>query len=371
MPRPIRILLAINTLARGGAERQLVYLATGLDRERFDTSVVAVRAGGALQTDLAAGGVPVRVVDAARPVGFVALVRHIRELAPDVVHAFLFGSNVAATFAAAIARVPVVITSRRSLGFFKDGRPHYDLLQSIANRFTDVIVANADAIRDDTVRREGVDRSKVRVIPNGVDLDLFLQHGEAARARTLLGNASDSRPLVVVVANLISYKGLTYFVDAWREVLKAVPSARAMVVGEGPARQDLEARAHDMDGRLAFVGVRDDVPQILSEADLVVQSSLYEGLPNAMLEAMAAARPTVATAVGGTGELVVHEQTGLLVPAADSAALANAMLRLLRAPDLAAAYGRAGRARVESLFSVTRMVDAYADLYSSLASRSR
>src|SRR3989442_1180127 len=147
MDRPIRIMFAINTLERGGTERQLVELATGLDRARFAPSVVCVVAGGPLAGELAAAAVPVSVFPARTLVGLVALTRHTRRLAPDIVHAFLFGSNVIGTFAGTLARVPTVITSRRSLSFFKDGRPHYDLLQGIANRFTDVVIANSEAVR--------------------------------------------------------------------------------------------------------------------------------------------------------------------------------------------------------------------------------
>jgi glycosyltransferase involved in cell wall biosynthesis len=360
-PRPIRVLLAINTLDRGGAERQLVELANGLDRARFEVSVACVVRGGPLGEELAASGIPVSVFDARGPLGLYRLTRHIRRVAPDIVHTFLFGSNVIGTLAAKTAGVPIVITSRRSLGFFKDGRPHYALFQSLANRFTDVVVANSEAVRQDTLRRERLDPAKVRLIANGVDVDRFTNPPLTPAIRTTLGLGPG--PLVVVVANLIPYKGLDYFVDAWGEVVRSMPAARAVVVGDGPARADLEARATKMGDSIRFIGSRDDVATVLAAADLVVQSSLYEGFPNAMLEAMAAGRPVVATAVGGTAEAVVAERTGVLVPPRDSAALAAAMVRLLGDRDLAERFGRAGQARVSSEFSVSQMVRRYADLY--------
>src|SRR5438128_4826888 len=240
MDRPIRIMFAINTLERGGTERQLVELATGLDRARFAPSVVCVVAGGPLADELAAAAVPVSVFRARTLAGLVALTAHTRRLAPDIVHAFLFGSNVIGTFAATLARVPTVITSRRSLSFFKDGRPHYDLLQGIGNRFTDVVIANSEAVRADTIRRERLDPAKVRVIRNGVDLKRFGETAAASAIRAEFLPEGGVGPLVVVIANLIPYKGLDYFVDAWKGVLKTIPEARAVVVGEGPERRSLE-----------------------------------------------------------------------------------------------------------------------------------
>ena len=359
-----RVLLAINTLARGGAERQLVALATGLDRQTFSVSVLCVVAGGPLADELRSAGIPVAVFDSRSPLGLLRVIAHARGAAPDIVHSFLFGSNVVVTFAATLARTPVIITSRRSLGFFKDGRPHYDLLQGVANRFTDVVVANSEAVREDTLRREHLAPEKVRVIHNGVAANVESDGGDARAA--LVG---DGTALVIVVANLIPYKGLEHFVDAWREVVGAVPGARAVVVGEGPARADLEARAADLGETLRFIGSRDDVPALLRAADVVVQASLYEGFPNAVLEAMAAGRPVVATAVGGTVEAVESDRTGLLVPPRDSAALAAAILRLLTQPELARSYGAAGRERVEAEFSIARMVGRYADLYMSTLSK--
>lgn len=364
----MRILLAINNLARGGAERQLVELANGLDPTRFAPSVACVVEGGPLAQELAARQIPLSIFDARGLGGLLSFVQHTRRLAPDIVHSFLFGSNIIGSFAATIAGVPIVITSRRSLGFFKDGRPHYDLLQRVANRFTDVVVANAEAVRIDTIGREGLDPRRVRVIRNGVDLARFSGAADTSATRAALrGGVGGDGPLVVVVANLIPYKGLEYFIEAWREVLRRMPDACAVVVGEGPARGELEERSADVARKLRFVGSRDDVPAILAASDLVVQSSLYEGFPNAVLEAMAAGRPIVATDVGGTVEAVVQERTGLLVPPRDSAALAGAMLHLLTDRAVAQRFGQAGRERVEAEFSVPQMVAKYEDLYTSLA----
>lgn len=365
--RRVRILFAINTLARGGAEGQLAELAAGLDRTQFAPSVACVVAGGPLADELVSAGVPVSVFVVRRPRELFRFIRHTRKLAPDILHSFLFGANVVGALAATTAGVPIVVTSRRSLGFFKDGRPHYDALQRLANRFTDVVVANSEAVRSDTIRREHFDPRKIRVIHNGVNLERFAMPVDRSTVReSLRGSGDNSGPLVVVVANLIPYKGLKYFIDAWREVARQMPTAWAVVVGEGPARTALEAESADIVACLRFVGSRNDVPAILSSADLVVQASLTEGSPNAVLEAMAAARAVIATAVGGTVEVVVHETTGLLVPPRDSSALAAAMLRLLNEPVRALMFGRAGRHRIGGHFAVSHMVDRYSELYASL-----
>jgi glycosyltransferase involved in cell wall biosynthesis len=279
---------------------------------------------------------------------------------PDVMHGFLMSAYLIAAFVGRAAGVRRSVASRRSLGVFKENRPLALLLERWADRATDVFVANSNAVRDDTLAREPIDPAAISVIFNGVDVDAF----ETAACRGL-----GTRPRVIVVANLIHYKGHEYFLRAWTSVSEAFPGAEARLVGEGPERAALEALARELgvDRSVHFLGRRGDIPALLRAADLFVHPSLQEGYSNAVLEAMAAGLPVIATRVGGNVEAVTDRLTGLLVPPADSGALASAMRQLLSDSEGARDMGRRARAAIRARHSMSTMVQGYEAIYRQLA----
>ncbi len=377
-----KILYIIGSLDVGGTEGQLVDLATRLDPARYSPVVVCLSSGGVLAERLRTKGVRVEVVGfrGQRMTGsraltwrapsllprFVRLVRLIRREAPDLVHGLLFSAYILGTFAARLAGVPVVVAGRRSLGYFKSGKPHYLLLERLANRMTDLVIANSEAVRQDVLRTERLPAEKVIVIHNGLDQEQFAvpRDGDLRRSLGLQNRA----PIVGVVANFIHYKGHRYFLPAWAEVVKQFPAAAALLVGDGPLRAECEAQATalGLTQSVYFLGTRRDVPALLALMDVVVHPSLQEGFSNAILEAMAAGKPVVAANVGGNPEAVVHGETGLLVPPGDSAALADAMLSLLRRPEEAARFGEAARRRVAQQFLLSATVPRYEAVYDRL-----
>jgi glycosyltransferase involved in cell wall biosynthesis len=383
--RRIKILYVIGTLDVGGTERQLVALVTRLDRRRFEPTVCCLTAGGPLETGLRDAGIPVTAIGfrGLRPslgLNFIFRLpamlaelarfgRLVRREHPDIVHGFLFWAYVLAAPAARLAFVPTVLASRRSLGLFKAGKWHYLWLERLTNRLTDLVVANSEAVKADAIRQERLDPDKVLVIHNGVDLGQFSPGAAAPHVRRELRIPTAAK-VVTVVANFIHYKGHEAFLSAWQIVVRKLPGSVALLVGDGPLRLASEARAADLGvaESVRFLGIRDDVTALLSAADVVVHPSQQEGFSNAILEAMAAGRPVVTTAVGGNSEAVVHEETGLLVPVDDSDAMAAAMLRLLEHPAEAAALGAAGRSRIEAHFDLRGTVRAYERLYERLAS---
>jgi glycosyltransferase involved in cell wall biosynthesis len=260
----------------------------------------------------------------------------------------------------------VTLASRRNLGHPRAAQPAYRALTWLGNRATDLVIANSEAVRRHAVHAEGIASERVVIIPNGVDLQRF-GGGPDPSLRASLGLDAGA-PLVGVTANLLDYKGHGYFLDAWRSVRRADPRAQALLIGDGPLREELEGRirALDLGGSVRLLGSRPDVPALLALVDLVAHPSLEEGFPNAVLEAMAAGKPVVATAVGGTPEAVVHGETGLLVPARDSGALAEAMTRVLACPAEARALGEAGRRRVAERFGLAAMVRRHEALYERL-----
>jgi len=376
MEKPATIVFVIGTLDIGGTERQLVQLAARLDRCRFRPIVCCLSSGGLLRAPLEAAGVPVEVVGFRGLTVFrhpLAVCRQLAELArvmrrhrPAIVHSLLFWAYVLGTYAAKATRVPAVLSSRRGLGLFKEERWHYLFLERLANRMTDLIVANSEAVKRDVLRQEKLEPSRVRVIYNGVDSSLYEFPPDPA-LRASLGIPEQTR-IVGVVANLIHYKGHRFFLQACSDVKRKIPEARFLLIGDGPLRGALQSLARDLglEEEVLFLGIRQDIPQLLSLMDVAVLPSLEEGFPNAVLEAMAAGKPVVATEVGGVPELVVPGKTGLLVSPGDPQGLASAITALLQDAARAQELGRAGRDRVRAEFGLDRMVRETEELYEEL-----
>jgi glycosyltransferase involved in cell wall biosynthesis len=261
------------------------------------------------------------------------------------------------------------VSSRRSLGHFKDRRWLLRALEWFVNRRTALVIANSEAVRLDTLRREGLAPSTVIVIHNGFPGDRAAA-GNRGHLRQALGVA-ETAPVAIAVANLIYYKAHDVLVDAWRRVVATVPDAMLWMVGEGPERDRIREAigVAELSSQVRMLGTRTDVADLLAAADVLVHPSREEGFSNALLEAMAAGLPVVAADVGGNTEAVVCGATGLLVLADDAAALAAATIRLFVDRDLAHRYGAAGRERVAQHFSETRMIEAYDQVYRRLARR--
>lgn len=382
--RRLKILYVIGTLDVGGTERQLVDLVTRLDRRRFDPVVVCLTSGDELVGRLRHAGIRIEIIGLRKPGKRTGpLVAHligipkrlarffgtVRAERPDIVHGMLFWAYTFAAFAAWLARVPVVVASRRSLSNFKKGKPHYAWLERAANRRTDVFVANSAAVRRDVLGEERVPPERVRVIYNGIDPALYASSPDAELRRALIPDHGER--VAIVVANFISYKGHRVFLDAWRRVLDVWPDAVALLVGDGPTRLECQqlAASLGLGESVRFLGTRHDVPQLLSIAAIAVHPSFEEGFSNAILEAMAAGLPVIATAVGGSPEVIEEGVTGHLIPARDAGAIFDAISDLFRDHERARRMGEAGRCRVARRFSMDVTVREYESLYEELAGR--
>jgi glycosyltransferase involved in cell wall biosynthesis len=365
----IKVLYVIGTLAVGGAEGQLVQLATNLDRGRFEPVVCCLSRGGPLQHVLEENEIKVKVIGLRMrqvPKSIVNLLRFVRFVAqerPAIVHGLLYAGYVLGAFVARIVGVPVVVASRRSLGNYKEGSFLHLALERLANRMTRLIIANSAAVRRDVLRQEHLPEEKVMVIYNGIRPGV-VPSALASETRSLLGVA-ERAPVVGVLANLIAYKGHATFLRAWRKVVDAQPTSVALLVGEGTMRVEIErlVEQFELGASVRLLGSRLDVRNILEAIDLLVHPSFEEGFSNAILEAMAAGKPVVATAVGGNPEAVVDGVTGLLVPPGEPESLAAAVIRMLNDPAALSAFGEAGRRRVLELFDLGDMIKKYERVY--------
>lgn len=233
-------------------------------------------------------------------------------------------------------------------------------LQSV-NAIVTVSESNAEYIRSVF---GNVVADKLRVIPNGIDVSAFHAAKKGKREiLTSLGITDYDDLIVTVVAGLNNQKGHEFLIRAIHSILQRIPNTYFLFVGEGHLRQHLEKMARTVSPRIVFTGFRNDIADILSVSDLFVLPSLFEGMPLSVLEAMAAGKAVVATAVDGTKEIVVHGETGLLVPPKDPVSLGNAICTLLSDRPLRERFGLKGRARVREFFSADVMTEAYKALY--------
>jgi glycosyltransferase involved in cell wall biosynthesis len=369
----LRTLQFVDSLRVGGAERQFLNLVAGLRALDVSVHVACFRAQGDFAGELAAQGVrlielPISSlpspVTAARACSLARLLRRERI---DVVHTTTLYPNLLGVTAARLAGTPAIVASVRDMGTMWNRR--LLALQRFVCRFADAVVTNAEAIAN-RLESQGWDRSRIEVIGNGVTPN-GLPAGSHPGFRRELGLPADA-PLVGVVGRLHWIKGLEDFVAAAARVAARFPAAHFLVVGPIHSFPEYERRATELrrigdelglGPRLVLTGLRRDVPQLLTELSVSVSSSLAEGLSNTLLESMAAGVPVVATAVGGTPEVVADGVTGILVPPRDPAALADGICRLLAAPELASRMGRAGRQRVEDRFGPALMVERTRQLY--------
>lgn len=368
----IRILHIIPTLVRGGAEKQLALLASGLPRDRFDVHVAVLTHTGPLEAELRAAEIPVTLIGKRTrfdPACYWRLRRQIRSLRPDIVHTWLFAANAYGRQAARAEGVRHLVAGERCVdpwkGFWQLAIDRY------LARFTRRIVTNSSGVKEFYVSR-GLPADLFEIIPNGVPLSEEPGPGnETPGGRPSLKEELGLPPqarLIGAVGRLWPQKRVKDLIWA-ADLLKSIrDDAHLVIVGDGPQRARLERyrRQNEITDRVHFLGERGDVPALLRQFDLVWLGSEYEGQSNAILEAMAAGLPVIATDIPGNRDLVVPDQTGYLVPVGDRFEFARRTHWLLEDESLRQRLGQAGRQRVASEFTVAQMVQRHAALYAAL-----
>jgi glycosyltransferase involved in cell wall biosynthesis len=363
------VLHLITELNVGGAERVVQRLATQLSKRRYKVLVACLYDLGAVADEIIAAGVPVVNLDMRGKSDLrvvYRLVRLLRKEKIQILQSHLFHANLLAAIVGKLSNVPVIIATRQNVDIGGVGR---ERVNRWALRSCDAVVAVSKEVYKAEIQHSQTDPAKVVVIPNTVQVEAFTGVNQAqVEMLRQEWNIHPSRPVIGTVARFDRQKGHVYLIDATIKILKQIPSTKILLVGDGPLRPQMEdkAEALGLSDSIIFTGIRHDVQKILALLDLFVLPSLWEGLPVALLEAMAAGLPVVATAAGGTPEAVVDGTTGLLVPPRDPLALAKAITRLLNDPELRRQMGQAGQKRVIEHFSVERMVEQTQNLYEHL-----
>ncbi len=362
---PVRIAFCITELDPGGAERALVRIVTGLDRTRWQPYVYCLAAPGPLAEPLAAADVPVTClgVRSSRDVGVVRrLSKELATFRPEILQTFLFHGNIVGRLAARWAKVPIVVAGVRVVE--PDARWRMRLDHG-TSRLVDRTICVSAAVAE-RYRELGYRDDQLAVVANGVDIARFA--GVAPGDLSEMGIPAGART-VLSVGRLHPQKGLPHLLAAFEQVVRDTEDeVHLLIVGEGPQRDvllaDIEQRR--LGDRVHMAGWRPDIPSLLRAADLFVLSSLWEGMPNVLLEAMAAGLPCVATDVEGVAELISDGETGLLVRRGDSPALAEQIARLLADASLASRVAAAGQAHVRKGYTWEATIRGFETIWDEL-----
>ncbi len=345
----------------------MAIVAKNLPRDRFTVEVAALTRLGPFEQELRDSGIPVSLIGKAfklDPFCLRRLTRFLKAGKFDIVQTWIFAANTYGRVAARLAKTPVVITTEMAVDLWKNNR-QFAIDRRLA-RWTDAVVGNSQAVVD-FYKSKGVPEEKLVMIHSGIELDPAPMI-DKAQVRASLNTPLDV-PVVLFAGRLAEQKGVADLLFAMDLLQQVMPQVKTWIAGDGPLRKDLEARSanHRLDGKVQFLGHREDVPALLLASDMLVLPSTYEGLPNIVLEAMMFGTPVVACAAPGTTEVIDDGVTGLLTPPGKPSELTRAIRKLILDPELGKRLAAAAKEKVEKDFSAQAMIDQFVELYERLA----
>ena len=371
----IKICVLLPRLKIGGAEMQVLGLLANIDRSRFEPHLCVFTRGDAKMEEKARRNVESLTCLDFRwrklPVVFCGLVRYLKRERFDILHAHLALADSLGRIAGRIAGVPVLMTTEHGKHLWK-GRL-YLMMERMLARSTDLRICVSDDIARIRINREGTPEEKLTVIPNSVDPASFRgpAKGRAAVMAEFGWEVED--PLIVTVGRLVVAKAYPSLVETVSFLKEEFPSVRCLIAGDGPCRDEIEAAVerYGVSDNVTLSGARRDIPDLLSACDVFVLSSIREGLPVSLLEAMASGCAIAATTVGGIPEAVRDGESALLVPPDEPRALAGAIGRLLGNRELAVRFGENASRVIDERYSAALVTGKIEDIYSRLAAAAR
>lgn len=360
----MNVLQVVNSLECGGLEKLVIHLTQKLNEEGTNTLIACLGSGGELAEEARKKGLRVICLNKRPGLDLFVVLRLsalIHRERIDVVHTHNFPPLMYGTLAARLANVKVMNTRHG-----RAERSAKPLIWKLNHR----IAAVSEDAKTEMLRHNVIDPAKVSVIYNAVNpADFNLNNDEHVRQlyRKKLGISPETL-LLGIVARLAQEKDHLTLIKAFEQVARKLHNVELLIIGDGPLLSEVKrfARNYEVEHKVRFLGFRDDIPLLLNILNVFVLSSKMEGISMTLLEAMAAAKPIVATDVGGNPEVVDNGRTGLLVSVGNPEAMAAALLKILQNPELAAQMGTAGRKRLEGKFDLGRMIDSYTKLYEEM-----
>lgn len=374
-----RIIYITQSLEKGGTEKQLSIIAARTRIFGHEAIVVALSGGGWWESYLLQCGVsvfkrnfPSRILRLGTLFQFLDLVSLLKKHKPDVVVSFLYTPSILGSIAAKLAKVPVIIASRRDCGFQRKEAPFPKCVEKYSYAATNIFVANSEAVRQSLHDNERLDLDKIRIIYNGIDCPVLSPEGYLQSRKDL--GIPEHKIVVGMVANFWPHKNHMMFVRAAKKVLEQESNVLFVLAGGYWEYQK------EVESEIIKLGLKDDVrligqiesaSNIMPGIDIGVLCSESEGFSNTILEYMSYGKPVVATRVGGNQEAVLDGETGYLVPWNDHAAMADALLALIRHPEKRFEMGRLGRNRVESEYNWKIVLNRWNELFCSFLYKQR
>jgi len=369
--RKINVLHIYQNSKIGGVQQQFLSLLKAYDRDVFNPIFCCLGPEEEISKEIERIDIETVALNRARYHRFSpGIVRDLYRLMKQknihIVRTHRYRANLYGRLAALLSGVPVKIISLHD-NYRKDLRLERRIVNKILLKATDKIVAVSESIRKDIIKYDGIDSSKILVIPNGIDTERFNPEGNFADIRKGF-SIKESDIVLGFVGRVVPAKGLEYLIDALPFLKKEFKNIKLLITGEGSTMERLKKKAkeNNVHDSIIFTGKRRDIPDILSCTDIFVMPSVAEGLPNALLEAMAMGKPIVATEVGGIPEVIKNRHSGFLVPPRNPEALATAIKDLISNEQLAAKMGQAARHIVLDNFSIWSIAQKWQTLYLSI-----
>lgn len=366
MPK-IKVIHLVDDLRCGGLESVVAMLARFHNKEKFDVEVWCVAAGGEVADQLIKEGKTVRILGIRNyynPFNILKLAALFREHKPDVIHTHIYFASTISRIAAQLTHVPVVITHMHNVYLHYNKRNLW--IDRLLSHISDQVVCCSKAVEDFVLNIEKVNPGKVVTIYNGIDMDRFDIPFDRENLKQSL-NIQNNEFVIINVAFLMEKKGHKYLFEAVVRLKKEYPNIKCLVVGYGSSQEEGDIRNYPqklgIDDRVVFLGLRNDVPELLRIANVFVLSSLTEGLPLALIEAMAAGLPIVSTHVGGVGEVVEDQKTAILVKPQDPEAIYKAIKSLIDNPPMGKKLGEAAFAVSRKKFHCREMIRQIEKIY--------
>jgi glycosyltransferase involved in cell wall biosynthesis len=369
----MRILFLSTSMGMGGADSQLLSAARELRSAGHEVLIVSLTPLGPMGFQARNAGIPTESLEMRRgfpdPRGLLRLARLVRAWRPDVVHSHMVHANLMARALRLVAPVPALVSTIHNI--YEGGRL-WMAAYRLTNAFVDHMTIVSEAAAERFVRDRIVPRDLLTVVPNGVDTEQVanVPPGAGAALRHSLGLEREF--VWLAVGRFEIAKDYPNMLRAFARVRAQQPDAVLLLVGRGSLQGETERLARELgqDPAVRFLGVRNDVPVVMSAADGFVMSSAWEGMPMVLLEAAAAGLPIVATMVGGNHEVVLEGETGYLVPPRDDAALAAAMLRLGHSSAAERhAMGQRGHQLIRTHYGLRRVAERWEELYREVLAR--
>ncbi|MBC8184495.1 glycosyltransferase [candidate division KSB1 bacterium] len=381
--KKLNVLYLIDSLhIFGGTENYLFQLATNLNKDKFQAVVghFAPEENEVIRK-FRENGILIKYIPLDKIYDFnalkqaVVIKRLIKKYKIDIVQTFHLSSDLFGTLVSRYAGVPVIISSRRDLGFCENNSFHHWARRIVNHQITKIHTVSK-VVQNTICYKEHIPFSKTVTLYSGVNMERFNNSTCKITKKKEL-KLNPEFPVIGTIANIKPIKGIEFFVEGASIVLKSYPNSQFIIIGDDLVntngsnnsykdKLDQQVETLGIRDNVHFLGKRFDIPEILQIMDVYVSPSLSEGFSNTIIESMATEKPVVATDVGGNSEAVKNNRTGFIVPPKNAGTLADAVIRLLKNPELGVKMGKAGKARAKNLFSRKKMMSEMEFLYSSL-----